>query len=301
MKRFPWEILLALLIGLGLGLAYAWVFSPQQLVDSAPLTLRSDFKDQFRSAIAASYAATGNLPRAQARLALLGDKNLSGSLNAQAQREIANGQFTQADQLAALALALDNGVTDPLPSTPTVTIEFIEPLPVEPSITPFPSPADIPFVLTGTPELLEVSPSGTPSLEAEFITPQAAPNTATPRPTRTALPTQGAPFRLTALDIVCDPNLPEGLIQVMVFNSNRRQMPGVKVIVTWDSGEDEFYTGLKPELGNGYADFIMEPGRSYTVQLSLGSEISTDVITHTCRASDGETFLGGYKITFQQP
>lgn len=299
MKRFPWDILFALLIGLGLGLTYAWVFSPKQLVDSTPLTLRSDFKDQFRSAIAASFAATDNLPRAQARLALLGNENLSNSLNAQAQREIANGQFTQADQLAALALALENGVNDPLPNTPT--IEFIEPLPVEPSITPFPSPADIPFVLTETPELMEISPSGTPSLEAEFITPQAPPNSATPRPTRTALPTQGAPFRLTALDTVCDPNLPKGLIQVLVFNSNRRQMPGVKIIVTWDSGEDEFYTGLKPELGNGYADFIMEPGRSYSVQLGLGSEISTDVTTHSCQTSDGESFLGGYKITFQQP
>jgi len=299
MKRFPWDILIALLIGLGLGLAYAWVFSPQQLVDSTPLTLRSDFKDQFRSAIAASYAATGNLPRAQARLALLGDDNLSDTLNAQAQREIANGQFTQADQLAVLALALKSGVIDPLPNTPT--IEFIEPVAVESSITPFPSPEDIPFVLTETPEIIGISPSGTPSLEAEFITPQAAPNTATPRPTRTALPTQGAPFRLTALDTVCDPNLPEGLIQVIVFNSNRRQMPGVKIIVTWDSGEDEFYTGLKPELGNGYADFIMEPGRSYSVQLGLGSEISTDITTHTCQASEGGSFLGGYKINFQQP
>ncbi|HKJ38501.1 MAG TPA: hypothetical protein VJ972_06980, partial [Anaerolineales bacterium] len=245
-------------------------------------------------AIAASFAASGNLPRAQARLELLGDDNPSETLNAQAQREISNGQFTQADQLAALAFVLENGAG--LPAQDSPTIEIIEPVSAEPSITPFPSPADVPFVLTETPELIE-----TPSLEAEFITPQAAPATATPRPTRTALPTQGAPFQLTALDSVCDPNLPERLLQVIVFNSNRRQLAGIKVIVTWDAGEDDFFTGLKPELGNGYADFIMEPGTSYSVQLGLGSEISTGVTAPTCQASSGESFLGGYKLTFQQP
>ena len=306
MRRFLWGALFALLIGLGIGLAYAWIIAPRNIVNSAPVTLRTDFKDQFRAAIAASYAATGNLPRAQARLELLGDNDLVESMNAQAQREIANGQFQTADQLAALASALETGADIiPLPDTPT--LELIEPVPAESSLTPFPSPADIPFVVTETPEFIE-TPSivettftHTPSLDAQLITPQPNPATATPRPTRTALPTQGAPFRLTATDSVCDPNLPENLLQVMVYNSNRRQLAGIKVIVTWDSGEDQFFTGLKPELGNGYADFVMESGASYTVQLGLGSEVALNIMTHTCQTSDGETFNGGYKLTFQQP
>jgi len=75
MKRFPFDILITLLLGLGLGLAYAWAISPLRVVDADPIALRTDFKDAYRSAIAASYAATGNLPRAEARLALLGDAN----------------------------------------------------------------------------------------------------------------------------------------------------------------------------------------------------------------------------------
>jgi len=295
MKRFPWGILLALLIGLGLGLAYAWIIAPQQLVDSTPATLRTDFKDQFRAAIAASYAATGNLPRAQARLELLGDDNLTESLNAQAQREIASGQFKQADQLAALAVAFETGVSLPIANTPT--FESFEPVTAEPSLTPFPSSDDIHFDITGTP----IETSEPVISETQFITPIANPNTATPRPTRTALPTQGAPFRLTAVDEVCDSNLPENLIQVFVYNSNRRQLAGIKIIVTWDIGGEEFFTGLKPELGNGYADFVMTPGKSYAVQLGIGSEIATDVTPPTCQASNGESFNGGYKLTFEQP
>jgi len=296
MKRFPWDILLALFIGVGLGLAYAWIIAPQQLTDSTPATLRTDFKDQFRAAIAASYNSTNNLPRAQARLTLLGDENLTDALNAQAQREIADGQFQQADQLAALAMALETGASSPVQNTPT--FENFEPVTVEPTPTPLSSQNDIPFDTTETPPI----ETSTPVIqETQFITPRANPNTATPRPTRTALPTQGAPFQLTSIDTVCDSNLPENLLQVIVYDLNRRQLAGIKIIVTWDIGGEEFFTGFKPELGNGYADFVMTPEKSYAVQLGIGSEIATDISSPSCRATNGESFNGGYKLTFEQP
>src|SRR5512147_756658 len=108
MRRFPWDILLTLLAGIGIGLAYAWLVPPRHVIDSNPVALRADFKEQFRSSVAASFAATGNLPRAKARLTLLGDSDAMAALNSQAQRMIASGEFTQADQLAALAAALEN-------------------------------------------------------------------------------------------------------------------------------------------------------------------------------------------------
>jgi hypothetical protein len=291
MKRFPWDFLFALLIGLGAGLAYAWVIAPTQLIPSTPALLRSDFKDQYRSAIAAAYATTGNLPRAQARLALLEDSDPAAALNAQAQRIIVNGEFKQADQLAALAVALEGG--NSISMQTTTTPETFEPVDItDPTVTAFPSPADIPFDFTGTPEIIE-----TQSVETQPV----VVNTATPRPTRTPLPTQGAPFRLISADTVCDPNLPDRLLQVMVYNSSRRQLAGIKVIITWDTGGEEFFTGLKPELGNGYADFIMFPNTSHAVQLAIGSEIATNLVPPTCETPSGESYHGGYKLTFQQP
>ena len=123
----------------------------------------------------------------------------------------------------------------------------------------------------------------------------------TPRPTRTPIPTLGAPFALTGQETVCDPNLPDGLLQVIVLNSNRRQMAGMKIMITWDGGEEQFFTGLKPELGNGYADYIMTPNITYTVQLGAGSDIASGLTTPTCQTPGGETFFGGIKLTFQQP
>jgi hypothetical protein len=60
-------------------------------------------------------------------------------------------------------------------------------------------------------------------------------------------------------------------------------------------------TGLKPELGNGYADFSMDPNLTYTVQLGAGSDIASGLSASSCQAPEGETFPGGIKLTFQQP
>lgn len=288
MKRIPWTILTALLAGFGLGLVYSWVISPLRVIDADPVALRSDFKDSYRAVIAAAYAANGNLSRAQARLTLLNDPDPVEALNAQAQRMLASGDsFQQADQVAALALALQGNVVIAPPSQPTS-----DPVNVSgptPTITFPPPPPDIPIVLT------ETQASG------EIVETQPVQVVVTPRPTRTAIPTLAAPFVLNGQENICDNNLPDGLLQVIVLNSNRRQMPGIKIVISWEGGEEQFFTGLKPELGNGYADYIMAPNLLYNVQLAIGSDVAAELTAPTCQTPTGETFLGGIKLTFQQP
>ena len=284
MKRVLWVLLLALLFGLGLGLVYAWVISPTRIVDSEPIALRADFKDHYRSAIAAAYAGTGNITRARARLSLLGDPNPIEALNAQAQRLIASGEIQQADQVAALASALESGsVTSQ--STVQDTGNINTPSGALPTVFAS-TQTGTPVQVTETPPLVPTQPV---ILEA------------TPRPTRTAIATLGAPFALTGQESICDSNLPDGLLQVLVLNSNRRQMPGIKIMITWDGGSEQFFTGFKPELGNGYADFIMTPNIIYAVQLGLGSDTASGITSPTCQTPGGDSFSGGIKLTYQQP
>ena len=289
MNRIPWAVLLALLVGLGLGLVYAWAISPLNVTDAEPLALRADFKDQYRSAIAAAYAATGDLTRAQARLSLLGDNDSIAALNAQAQRMLAIGvSFEEADQVAALAVALDQSETNPPPITQTSIVENADTTSNPPTSTlPAPS-SELPIQSTeATQPVVETQP--TPSVVS------------TPRPTRTTVPTLSAPFGLTGQESVCDPNVPDGLLQIMILSSNRRQMPGMEILITWEGGAENFFTGLKPELGNGYADYVMTPDVTYTVQLRLGSDIASGLTAPTCQTPSGEAFFGGIKLTFQQP
>lgn len=284
MRRVPWDIMLALLAGLGLGLIYAWLISPLRVTNAGPVALRADFKESYRSAIAASFAATGNLPRAQARLALLGDADPIESLNAQAQRMLTNSETIEgADEVAALALALQGGPAEISTAEPTQVVEEIDVTFTE--TLPRPTP-DVQISTTETPELI--------ATEATILP-------ATPRPTQTLPPTLGAPFTLTAQDSICDTNLPDGLLQVLVLNPNRRQLPGMEIVITWDGGGEQFFTGLKPELGNGYADYSMTPNVTYTVQLASGSDVATGLTPPTCQAPSGESYFGGIKLTFQQP
>jgi hypothetical protein len=283
--------LFALLLGIGLGLYYAWAISPRKITDADPSTLRADFKDQYRSVVAAAYAATGNLPRAQARIAILGDANPVDALNAQAQRMLAAPQaFERADQLAALASALEEGANGAPVSTPT--LEIID---AGNTFTPSPlAPLTEESILEAeTPSLLETPPVAPETLPAV--------NEPAPRPTRTSTPEPGEPFTLTGQETLCDTNLPEGLLQVVVLNRSRRQLAGIEILLTWDGGEEQFFTGLKPELGNGYADYLMTPDITYTVQLGNGSDVASGVVAPTCQSPEGTNFLGSIKLTFQQP
>ena len=88
-RRGSWYLLTGVVIGLALGLVYAWLISPVAYVDTEPATLRKDYKEIYRDQIAAAYTATGNLPRARLRLALLKDADPAAALAAHAQSILA--------------------------------------------------------------------------------------------------------------------------------------------------------------------------------------------------------------------
>ncbi len=87
-ERGPWYLLTGLVIGVILGLVYSLKFDPVVFESTAPLSLNSEAKDNYRALIAAAFAANGNLVEAQARLNLLGDQNTARTVALQAQRAV---------------------------------------------------------------------------------------------------------------------------------------------------------------------------------------------------------------------
>ena len=297
MRQLPLITVLALLAGLAAGLAYAWVVSPIRYVDTTPNTLRADFKDQFRSVIAASYSATHNLDRARARLSLLGDADPVEALTAQAQRMLAAGQpFQVVQDVAELASDLRAGVAS-VPASATVPI------------------AASPSIVSSTPTAMEIAetsptPSATGQATLSFettatateVTPTPPPSeTPTVRPTRTPIPTASAPFQLVSQDQVCNPNLTDGLMQVSILDRRHHQMPGVEIDISWAGGEESFFTGFKPEIGDGYADYVMQAGVTYALTVGHVGAAVTGLSAPSCPDSNGQTYLGGLKLVFQQP
>lgn len=287
--RFPLslQIILALLVGLGLGLAYAWFIFPVKSVNASPSILRTDFKNQYRAVIAAAYLSSHDLGRARARLALLGDSDSVQALSAQAQQMLAAGEpFDRIRSVAQLASDLQQGsVAIPATNTHTpIASEVFNSTETSQPNVEAPTSEDavtaIPTNGTETP-LVVASP--------------------TPRPTRTPIPRTGKPFELVGQDSVCDTTLPTGLLQIVLMDARDRQVPAVEIIVTWDGGEDRFFTGFKPEVGDGYADFQMEEGIIYSVRVVEGGAPVPDISIPTCTDANGQQYPGGIQLKFQQP
>lgn len=62
-------------IGAALGLLYGWVIDPIKYVDTAPDTLRIDYKSDYVLMVAEAYQTEQDLPLAVERLTLLGVSN----------------------------------------------------------------------------------------------------------------------------------------------------------------------------------------------------------------------------------
>jgi len=66
--------LLALLLGIALGLLYGWVLSPVQYVDTTPDTLRADYRADYVLSVAEAFQSDQNANLAVRRLAILGSQ-----------------------------------------------------------------------------------------------------------------------------------------------------------------------------------------------------------------------------------
>jgi len=150
---------------------------------------------------------------------------------------------------------------------------------------------------------LVITPSGATSTPASQTTqsgPTLAP-TITLLPTRTPSPTPGAPFALKSEELFCKDDLGTPLVIVQAYDAAGQGVPGVEAVVEWDGGESHFFTGLKPELGTGYADFAMTPGVVYTLRLAAGGQIIPNLTPTECEAQDGGRYWGSWVLVFTQP
>jgi hypothetical protein len=296
-------ILLGLFAGIGLGLVYSWQISPVNYVDANPAILRADFKDQYRIIIAAAYASTHDLPRARARLELLSDADPTNELSAQAQRMLGNGELPESVQpLAQLAADLKQGHASlSITNTPVTGEPFVSTPFNAITNTPTPeTPTTLEEIIPTETQFSAPLPASTLPFEQTPLVPQQL-STATPRPTST--PTKGVrvPFTLTGQDTVCDVNLEPGLLQFNLTDSRRKPVAGIQIIVTWDKGEDSFFTGFKPEVGDGYADFIMQADTVYSIRVVDGGSFVPNISAPTCTDENNGNYLGGLLLTFQQP
>ena len=283
-RRGSWYLLTGAVLGVAVGLFYSWVISPVEYVDAPPYALRADFKDEYRALVAAAYLYSYDLLRAEDRLAQLKDDDISQSLAIQAQQSLAEGHpEAEVSALGILAMALGDGATP-------ITLSSSTPQVVNPTLSiTATSPTPILDQLTSSPTQTIAVPS-----------PRAT-NTVIPTKIATSTPTAGAAYLLQETKLICNPDQSQPFIQVEIHDAVGQPVPSIELVVTWDGGEDHFFTGLKPELGFGYADYLMMPEVVYSLNLADGGKVVNDLTAAECLLEDGSRSWGSWMLAFIQP
>jgi hypothetical protein len=244
--------LAGILVGFVIGLALAWFYWPFALSGASPADLRQDFKDDYLRMIASSYLLDGDMALALKRLGTLNIGQADAYIFELIQREP-----EAPDKQALVHLALDLRQTSVALTRPTFT-----PRPIKTRLKRQPEPST---TLKAAPTSSIPQPATIPVLSAATAEPTSPPATSVPNP--------DAPLYLmrSRSMLNCLETGGRGLIEVQVQDSAGRPVTGVGVEVNWDTGDEVFFTGLKPERGLGYADAEVTPG-TYRVRLTGGAK-----------------------------
>jgi hypothetical protein len=281
-RRFfsGWGLLLGLLLGLAGGLFYAWQIAPVEEVDTTPRQLNPQSRADYVVAIALRFGYDSDLNRAVSELLQL---NL-GPDPFQAVADIAcqlasTGYVDSSSGIRALRklktfyqLQGKSGCADVLidDATPVAVVTVVVPTPTATLVPP---------------------PTKTPTPSGDAATP-AAQVVPTTRPRQL--------FSGQIVNTFCDVEL-SGIIEVFVRDFRGGELPGQRVRVRWDGGSDQFSTGMKPERGLGYADFVMESGLNYTIDMPGQSDpLARPIAADPCTTADGQAAITSYRVVFTQ-
>jgi hypothetical protein len=263
--------LFGFIMGLAFSLTYGWVLDPRPL-PIRPADLRPADKEFYLRLIATAFFHERDEARAQARIVSLAETDPYQMLVSLTERYIAEERDVR-DIVAFVTLAEALGLT----TRPMVAF-LATPTP-EPTSTPIPAPTPTPRpTQTPTPLTPIPTPSSTPrptrtptqtptptQTSTPIDTPTPAP-TRMPTPTRTTTPGPDAPFGVAQSVVLCD-ETNGGLLRIYVRDRLGAGVPGVEIAVNWAGGEDHLFTGFKPDIDAGYADFQMEPDERYQIKL----------------------------------
>jgi hypothetical protein len=263
------------------GIFFAWNVAPTEEVETAPWQLRPEERREYVVAVILRWTYDGDLGKAIN--ALLGLR-LNNEDPIQAVADIAcelastgyvdnnSGRYAIRSMIQFYELQGRTGCASVLlpNATPQGDITIIPPtntptLPPPPSKTPTPSEGN----------------RQTPTLPVVTI-PTAAP--------------QGD-FAVARVEPFCDVGL-SGIIEVRVRDVEANPLPGMEIRVRWDNGQDSFFTGLKPERGLDYADFQMEAGKGYTVEMPGRSNPTQSLNATPCNTDTGQQAVTSYRVVF---
>ncbi|MCB9437691.1 MAG: hypothetical protein H6673_12015 [Anaerolineales bacterium] len=276
--------LLALLGGIVLGALYARDVSPVVEQNIRPDQLREADQQDYILAIALDYAQQQDLDRTYDLLAEVDPRRDPFQIAADTACSIVRaGRIQTSADIDAVRHLIS-------------IFEFQPDVEVSCDLNVFATSIP-PTIITPTPSVT-VPPSPTP---VATKTPTPQPIDLTPQVPTVERPTpQTGEFEVLQTSQFCNPNN-SGVIEIRVREANTgNEISGVQVMVFWNTSrgreEQVFYTGLKPNRGEGYADFTMSAGLIYQVTIPGRSDTTDRLEAVPC---DADGTLRSYQVLFQ--
>ncbi|GBD08743.1 hypothetical protein HRbin22_00984 [Candidatus Thermoflexus japonica] len=268
--------LVGLLPGLIGGLYLAWEVFPPPPGGSSPaelalpyqelwivLAARADAVERDPAALRRRLEALA-LPDLPERLAALAERGLLENWPSGVVQDLARAAQALGAHSPALVVILATPVPTRMPPSPTLIPTPTAPPTATP--TPLPSPAPIP---TPTRE-----PAPT-SVEIPTVT-----------PTRSEVPTaEQRPL--------CESS---PLLRIRVFDPDGKERSGVRIWVSGPRGTETLLTGLKPGMGDGYADVRMEPQGTYRLGIEGPGPVLAEVTAQPCQLPHGPGGWTGWEV-----
>lgn len=270
---------LSLIAGIALGLSLTRMHGPLRRGNAEPWQLNAEDRSHYAIAIALEYGHSGDLPMALNKLIALRPAQDPLDALADAACALGGSGYLRSDSgitalRSAVALYASQGRTG--------CAERLLPLDATDNA---PAVADV-----GLPEAESSAPQPTkPPLLVGGAEPSIQRVAPTPVPLRR--------FEARAARSFCDTANP-GLIELHIVDYLGRGIPGQRIRVRFSDQEDVFLSGLKVDRGDSYADFQMEEGIDYAIDMpgaadALGASLSTGV----CYSGNRRT-LKSWRVTF---
>lgn len=272
-------LMMGLAVGVALGLFYAWAIAPVVEFDTQPWQLNDEARLNYMTAISLAYRTDGDLQNAVNRLIelRLGDDPF------QALADTACDLFRHGIDDDSKRNAIESMIALYRPQGRSGCADQLNLFTIgQETATPFPTAIPV------TPTLAPPA-SKTPTLTSPL---NVTPPTVAPTRTPTQVPREDD-FVLGPIQTYCSTEL-AGIIEVYTGE------PGIEVRVTWESGEDRFFSGLKPERGEGYADFKMEANRGYVVDIPGRSRRTVSLTASACTTDGGQRSTTSYRVIFRR-
>lgn len=275
-------VIVSIALGIGLGLVYAWVIDKRIESNIAPWQLDLRYRTDYLISISLAFARDRDIVRAGDRLKDLRLGTDTWQILADTACDLARTNYASTNTglmaiRSMVSLAASQGATGCASTLLPLYTSTVAPTPTaaRPTQTLAPPPSKTP----------------TPTLGATFT-----PDTLI---TPTILP--AGSFEIVRIEPFCDQKTP-GIIQVQVQDvDGTTGIPAVQIEITSSTAKETFYTGLKPERGDGYADYQMTAGDKYTLILPGLSDRTQPLEARDCsvQGSNAKTTTS-YRVFFRR-